>query len=656
MRKKTALSIALTTSLVVPAVLANAPVVQAVEAPKYIDVQFLGINDFHGNIDTESKMKDASGKEVKVGGAAYLATHLKQREQEVANKGGHTFRVHAGDIVGASPSVSSLLQDEPTMEILDKMKFDVGALGNHEFDEGIPELKRLYSGGEHPKVKEYTKGTNYTYNGIRNDFNNLAANVTDKKTGQPIFNPYVVKEVEGVKIGFIGVVTKETPTVVMPEFVKDYNFIDEAEAINKYTKELKDQGVKAIVVLGHVDATTKGDTTTGTFADIAMKVDDEVDMFFTGHNHGYVNGYVDGKLLVQSYDYGKAFSDVDTKLDPTTKDFVKGETKAQIVLNTRDVEPNAEIKAIVDEAKEITKTVTEKEIAKATSSNPIGERKPEGGENAVGNLVVDAQRIMSGADFAITNSGGVREALKPSKNAKGEDIFTWGSAYAVQPFGNQVKVVSMTGQQIKDALNQQWQDPNRDMFLQISGFKYTYERTDKGTKVVDMFLADGSKMDMNKAYTVAANEFLVGGGDKFTAFKGSKLVRGYKTDTETFTEYIEKLGKEGKPVTAAVEGRAMNVKDVPVKPDPSKPTTGGETTKPEQPTTGDKGTNNSTTGTTVEGTKDTTATNETKETAKTKDGEELPNTATNMYSMMAAGLAALLAGTVVFFRRRKQQQ
>jgi 5'-nucleotidase len=651
MRKKTALSIALTTSLVAPAVLANAPVVQAVETPKYIDVQFLGINDFHGNIDTESKMKDASGKEVKVGGAAYLATHLKKREQEVANKGGHTFRVHAGDIVGASPSVSSLLQDEPTMKILDKMKFDVGALGNHEFDEGIPELKRLYSGGEHPKVKEYTKGTNYTYNGIRKDFNNLAANVTDKKTGQPIFNPYVVKEVEGVKIGFIGVVTKETPTVVMPEFVSNYNFIDEAEAINKYTKELKDQGVKAIVVLGHVDATTSGDKTTGTFADIATKVDDEVDMFFTGHNHGYVNGYVDGKLLVQSHDYGKAFSDVDTKLDPTTKDFVKGQTKAEIVLNTREgVTPDAEIKAIVDEAKAITKTVTEKEIAKATSSNPIGERKPESGENPVGNLVVDAQRIMSGADFAITNSGGVREALKPSKNEKGEDVFTWGSAYAVQPFGNQIKVVSLTGNQMKEVLNQQWQDPKRDMFLQISGFKYTYERTDKGTKVVDMFLADGSKMDLNKTYTIAANEFLIGGGDKFTAFTQSKPVRAYKTDTETFTEYIEKLGKEGKPVTASVEGRAMNVKDVPVKPDPTKPTTGGETTKPEQPTTGDKGT----TGTPTETTKEETK--ETKETAKSKDGEELPNTATNMYSMMAAGVAALLAGTVVFFRRRKQQQ
>ncbi len=543
----------------------------------YIDFQMLAINDFHGNLDTKSKL---NGREV--GGAAYLATHLNEHQKEVedqAQKEGrkaYTLRLHAGDAVGASPSLSSLLQDEPTMKAINTMGFKLGVLGNHEFDEGIPEFKRLISASSvHPNVAKFTEGTDYEYHGIDNDFKYLAANVVDKTSGQPIFDPYIIKDIGGVKVGFIGIVTIETKTSVIPKSVEPFDFLDEAETINKYTKELKDKGIKAIVVVDHEGAVTSDGETTGAMADVATKIDDEVDIIFAAHSHQYANGVVNGKLIIQDYNYGQAFGDVRTELDPKTGDFVKDSIKAEVVPNTRDVTPDPEVQAIVDEAKKITEKAAVVPIGQAASSEPIGKRKPEDGENPLGNLITDGQRtIVQGADFAITNSGGIREALIPKTNDKGENIITWGAAYAVQPFNNYIQLVELTGQQIKDGLNQQWQNPDHIMFLQISGFTYTYVDGSKAPNcknkycVQDVFLEDGkTKMDMNKTYKVAMNEFLASGGDGFTAFAKNKLVRNDLTDTEIFVSYIEKLAAQGKKVEAKVEGRQKLVEDM------TKPTT-----------------------------------------------------------------------------------
>lgn len=535
----------------------------------YINFQMLAINDFHGNLDTKSNL---DGKEI--GGAAYLATHLNEQQKEMeehSKKEGrkfYTLRLHAGDTVGASPSLSALLQDEPTMKAINKMGFKLGVLGNHSFDEGIPEFKRLlYATSVHPNVAKYTEGLNYEYHGIDDDFEYLAANVVDKTSGKPIFDPYIVKDIEGVKVGFIGVVTTETPTSAMPKYTEPYKFLDEAKTINDYTQKLKEQGIKAIVVIAHEGAATNGSATTGIMADVATKIDDEVDIIFAGHSHEYANGIVDGKLIVQNYNYGQAFGDVRTQLDPMTDDFVKGTIKAEMILNTRKVTPDPEIQAIVDEAKQVTVKASEQIIGQAVSGDPIGKRKPEDGENELGNFVTDAQRIMmSDADFAITNSGGIREALVPETNENGEHNLTWGVAYAVQPFNNYIQLIELTGQQIKDGLNQQWQTPEEIMFLQISGFKYTYFEGGKTTDcnqvycVKDVFLEDGkTKMDMNKTYKVAMNEFLADGGDGFTVFANNKVLKNGSTDTDMFVAYIEMLAAEGEKIDPKLEGRATMV-------------------------------------------------------------------------------------------------
>src|SRR3954470_16793657 len=197
---------------------------------RFIQVQLLGINDLHGQLNVT---RQVAGKPV--GRVDYLAAYLKQRAAQNKN----TIMVHSGDMVGASPPISALLQDEPTIEILNKLKYGIGTVGNHEFDEGVKELQRLVNGGTSEKTGDFAG----------QDFPTLAANVIDQKSGDPILPPYKIIKANGFDIGFIGVVTTETPSIVIPSGIEGVKFIDEVTAINRYVPELKKQGVRSIVVL-----------------------------------------------------------------------------------------------------------------------------------------------------------------------------------------------------------------------------------------------------------------------------------------------------------------------------------------------------------------------------------------------------------------------
>ena len=223
---------------------------------------------------------------------------------------------------------------------MNEIGLDVGTIGNHEFDEGVTEMKRLINGGAHPKTDvKYGEfeGANFRY---------VVANVEDEKTGELILPPYAIKEVDGVKIGFIGVVTTETPTIVTASGVAGVKFTDEVEAVNKYAEELKAKGVESIVVLAHDPGTsaTDGTNPTGEVVDMAKAIDPEVDVIYGAHDHKYLNSTVDGKLLVQSYSYGTAFSDVDLTIDPVTKDIIA--KTAEVDQPFKDsITPDAKIKA-----------------------------------------------------------------------------------------------------------------------------------------------------------------------------------------------------------------------------------------------------------------------------------------------------------------------
>ncbi|MDG3044198.1 metallophosphoesterase [Bacillus sp. B6(2022)] len=197
---------------------------------------------------------------------------------------------------------------------MENIGFDVGTVGNHEFDEGVDELLRILKGGDHPKGTKGYDGQNFPL---------VCANCEYKDTGKPLLPAYEIMDVEGIPVAFIGVVTTSAAGMVMPEGIKDIQFTDEVQAVNEATKELKQKGIKAIAVLAHMTASQNGDTITGESARLAKEGDDEIDVIFAGHNHEVVNGEVNGKLIVQAFEYGKAIGEVNVTLDRKTKDIVK---------------------------------------------------------------------------------------------------------------------------------------------------------------------------------------------------------------------------------------------------------------------------------------------------------------------------------------------
>lgn len=543
-----------------------------------VPIQILGINDFHGALETASK--DASGSPI--GGADYLATNLDNATSSFlqANPDAtadNAIRVQAGDMVGASPAVSGLLQDEPTMKVLQKMNFEVGTLGNHEFDEGLPEYKRILDGVSTNKFGPIVEA----YPRVKSDMKIVAANVVNKGTNTVAegFSPYYVKEIDGVKVGFIGIVTTEIPNLVLANHIKDYDFLDEAETIVKYSAELRDQGVNAIVVLSHVPALSTGNPNTGTKQDVAgeaanmmtkaneLDPNNSVDLVLAGHNHQYTNGLVGKTRIVQSYNNGKAFSDVTGELDKTTGDFVSP-PDAKITYNTRSVTPNADITAVTEDAKSRIEGVINETIGLANKEVISRETNPENKaiddkESELGNMITDAQRYMANkagadVDFAMTNNGGIRADLT-TRLANGQNEITWGAAQAVQPFGNILQVVEMSGADITEALSQQYLS-NQTYFLQISGLKYTFTDTDDldhAYKIASVTTEDGTPLKADQKYKVVINDFLFGGGDGFSAFKKANLVTAIDPDTETFINYIKDQKAAGKVITAQKEGRKV---------------------------------------------------------------------------------------------------
>ncbi|MBC6165125.1 LPXTG cell wall anchor domain-containing protein [Listeria booriae] len=553
---KVVLAAGLTLGIGTTAIGSNGYTADAAVDPNLVPVQILGINDFHGALDTPS-----SSPLGKIGGADYLATNLNNTEASFLTANGLTdntaansIRVQAGDMVGASPAVSGLLQDEPTIKVLNRMKFEIGTLGNHEFDEGLAEFKRILDGGDTTDFNEITQN----YDHEASDMSIVVGNVVKKSDGTiPYgFKPYEIKNMGGVDVGFIGVVTTEIPSLVLANHIQDYNFLDEAETIAKYSAELQAKGVKAIVVLSHVPALTPGNPTngegsvSGAAVDMMNKVnqiapDNSVDLVLAGHNHQYTNGKVGNTRIVQSYNNGKAYSNVTGLLNKTTKDF-EAVPNAEIKYNLQDVTPDAGVRSVIDEAYALVNPVISKPIGQMDSAVITRDTNADN-ESPLGNLITDGQREMAkkagiAVDFAMTNNGGIRADLVGTA-ANGSYAVTWGAAQAVQPFGNILQVVELTGADIVEALNQQY-DESEKYFLQVSGLTYTYTKNDAGEKrVVDVKKEDGTKLDESATYRVVINDFLFGGGDSFSAFTKGKQVDVIDPDTDTFINYIQSQTK-----------------------------------------------------------------------------------------------------------------
>ena len=495
-----------------------------------MNMKLLGINDLHGQLSTGRVVSNRP-----VGGAAYLAAYIKQRRAQAP----YSLTVHVGDAVGASPPVSALLQDQPTMEFLNMLGVDVATSGNHEFDEGLAEFNRLVEGGCHPTAGCW-EGANFPY---------VTSNVINTSTGETIHEPYVIKNLPGIRIGFVGAVLRGTPEIVVPSGVAGLEFRDEAESINAAVAELKQQGVKAIIALVHQGGTQDPgrDNLTGPIVGIAQQLDDEIDVVMSAHTHQFTNAVVDGKLVTQAFSYSAAFADIDLTIDRAKRDIVS--KKAEIVTTFNEgITPDAQVATLVKKYEDQVAPLVNRVVG--TAATRLASDQNEAGESPLGNLIADAQRAEMGTDFAFMNPGGIRAPIEAGE-------VTWGELYAVQPFANDLVKMTLTGEQIYGVLNQQWQPQAngsiRTRFLQNSGLSYTWNDANPvGQKVVEVRTAAGVPIDRAARYTVTVNIFLAGGGDAFTVLlQGTDRVTG-PVDLDALVDYVSQLPQ---PFTARVEGR-----------------------------------------------------------------------------------------------------
>lgn len=497
-------------------------VYKAVAPSKPINVQLLALNDFHGNLLPPS---GSSGQVdgVDAGGVEYLATHIDTLRGENPN----TVVVSAGDLVGASPLLSALFHDEPTIEAFNLIGLDFNAVGNHEFDEGWAELKRLQEGGCHP-VDGCLDGDDFS----GAEFKFLAANVINKETSEPIFPAYEVREFEGVKIAFIGMTLKGTPSIVTPSGVADLEFLDEAETVNALIPELQAQGIETIVVLVHEGARQNGDAPTantcqdidGPIVDIVSRFDDAVDVVISGHTHQAYNCLLDGKLLTSAMSFGRLVTQIHLTIDPKTGDVTTMEANNLVV--TRDVEKASLLTALIERYNKVAEPLANHEVGTITTD--ILREPNDAGEMALGDVIADSQLFatsapdMGNAVIAFMNPGGIRADLVYADSVgEGDGTVTFGEIFTVQPFNNNLVTLTLTGEQIDALLEQQFVDcgqTENPRILQVSkGFSYTWKASGAPCEKVDpatIFLND-EPIDPAKEYRVTVNSYLADGGDRF---------------------------------------------------------------------------------------------------------------------------------------------
>ncbi|MBK3532334.1 bifunctional metallophosphatase/5'-nucleotidase [Streptomyces sp. MBT67] len=534
--------------------------------PRTVDVQLLSFNDLHGNLEppagsagnVSETQPDGTVKAIPAGGVEYLATSLR-----TARKGNpYSVTAAGGDMVGASPLLSGLFHDEPTIEALNGLDLDVTAVGNHEFDEGATELARLQNGGCHPVEGCYEKGKKFK----GADFPYLAANVTKEKTGKPLLKPYTVWKKNGVKIGFIGVTLEGTPDIVTANGVKGLKFHDEVETINKYARELDRKGVKSIVALIHeggapastsynydCDSPGAGDGISGPIVDIAKGITPKVDALVTGHTHqAYVCTVPDpsGKprMVTSASSFGKLYTDTTLTYDRRTNDIVRTSVKSANHIVTRDQPKAPDMTRLIDRWNKLAAPIANK--PQGWISADINGRGSTAPEKPLGNVIADAQleglapADKGGAEVAFMNPGGIRaDLVHKASGSEGDGVVTYGEAFTVQPFTNMMNVVDLTGAQLVTALQQQVSGPNEasPKILQVSkGLTYTLDLTKSGADrvVAGTIKLNGEAIDPARTYRVAMNEFLAGGGDGFSALgQGtSKLVGA--SDLDLFNAYL----------------------------------------------------------------------------------------------------------------------
>jgi 5'-nucleotidase len=545
-------------------------------APGIVAVQVLAFNDLHGNMRTPSPgnsglyvppgdpasaggtpVSGSPNLRINAGGAGYLAAHIKRLRALNPN----TILVSAGDLTGASPLLSSMYDDEPTINVMNAMGVDYNAVGNHEFDHGVAELKRLQAGGCNPDSHTPTGGSCFidpTFVGAK--FKYLAANV-DQVGGTTLFPAYAIKQIAGTKVAFIGMTLRSTPNATVPGSTDGLVFRDEVQTVNALVPNLKDQRVDAIVVVLHQGGHQLGtyndcDTLSGAIVTIADALDPAVDAIVSGHTHAAYNCVRAGKLLTSALSFGRVVSQIELTIDTQLHAVIAKQAKNVAV--TRTVPVEATVQSLLDRYISLSAPIAQQDVG--TLATDIANYEGPSGEIPLGDVIADAMREGTGASIAFMNNGGLRDALLYRQYyGEGDGVVTFEKAHAVIPFRNSIYVLQCTGQQILNVVAQSLFVPNVSV-LQVSGLKYSWatSRADaRGRNAADpaSFFVNGTPLDVAATYTVAVSDYVAGGGDGYTALRSCSTLSTSGVDIDMLVNY---LGAH-RPLTSPPRNRIIKI-------------------------------------------------------------------------------------------------
>jgi 5'-nucleotidase len=543
---------------------------QRLPAAGTVDVQLLAFNDFHGALEPPAGSNGRIGQ-TPAGGVEYLATHLRT----LAATNPNTAIVSAGDNIGASPLLSGMFHDEPTIEALSNAGLLLSAVGNHELDEGWDELYRMQRGGCHPVdgcqdktpfagAKFRFLAANLLLNPANADPQALQRSGWNGRAPATLFPPYTIREFNGVKVGFIGLTLQGVGAIVSPAALRGLTATPEADAANEAARTLSSQGVHTIVVLIHEGGFPRGDAGQenpntcegfqGPIINIANAMSSDIDVIVSGHTHRAYVCTIGTKLVTSAASMSRLITDIDLTIDRQTGRVVS--KLAQNVTVTRDVPPSREETALIEHYRPFAAAVIARPVSK--SAGPIPMQRNAAGESALGDLIADgmleaARSVAGRVDVAFTNSGGIRNDLVPS--AAG-GVITFGDVFNVLPFGNVVIVKTMTGDAIARLLDQQFVGSSR-VLQPSSGFSYEWDSTKpEGSRVNRASIRiDGEPLVATEQYRVATLDFIWNGGDQFTIAAESSDPVAVGTDVDVFVAY---LGKHS-PVSPGPQNRIRRV-------------------------------------------------------------------------------------------------
>ena len=533
-----------------------------------LEVNLVALNDFHGHLEAHKFDYASAGQKpqtLMAGGIDNIGGALKAWRAEDPD----LILVGAGDLVGASPAMSSMWADEPTLTALSMLGLRTSSVGNHEFDQGRGELLRQQYGGcasrradKACKLDANFKGAGFAY---------LAANVVEVSTGKPLLPAFRIEEAKGVKIAFIGAVIRGATELVLASGIEGLVFTDEAEAINRAKAEAQKMGATVFVVLIHEGGWTEDafdqpncSRLKGPIVGIARRLDPELRLIVSGHTHKGFQCEIEGRTITQAEMGGHVLSRIKLTIDGNSH-ALREVSVRNVAIKVGDFPADPAMRDYLQAIKARSEAALARPVARLAVRS-LSKKYNPAGEAVLGDLIADGVLEATrghGAEIGFMNIGGIRKDLDVGADL----VVTQGQAQVVLPFSNTLVLLDMSGADIRAVLEQQWQRPNADsesFLLQVSSnLHYTWDKTRAlGQRIVPGTLTlNGAPIDEKRVYTVAVNNFLSEGGDGFPQFAKAPNKRNTNLlDLDSFIAHLVKLEKAGQPAGSAMPARIERLK------------------------------------------------------------------------------------------------